>query len=713
MHALDMAEPGVSTLIGLGSPRLRPDTAHNDNGINVNTRMSSHHDFHNNTKRLPSKPLGKPRAKRLFEISDHTALSIVWLCLVAGIVTVTPQELAVPWKLGYKRQLQIIGFLLSIMNQCLRAVSPKLLLILEARFGESTLQNYDAILRNSATMSQTHYLWRCVLLAFVALPIGLSVAYKDFQQGYGTRHSSNSGNFYGMTGPAGVRLSGSSEGVGISYMVNATLPYILASGDDSLPPPKISRPRPYGFNMLLLSDTSTAFLDGPMPDYVTSLQQRLEEGETYQLTARVHATVTTYNDSVESHRNDSQFWQYYCDEVYGQHRRNGQNTTNELHSLISSSPMYNGYNLALFTRPQAGDESWFFLSYYPSSLSKSSQNLTTAFQANALQFSTRRELCDGTWTISYNSMLLTNGSCTHAPLPSSDQDLFTNNTFAFSQFYIPTLIEYLGPFSRERATSPWLLPTTTSVVAAMYWSRATAIHGYYSWATNPDPTAYQRPELYYQLNDTIMSTRPTMSTSGTLYLVLALQPILTTLIVVASLFVYRTPVDGGFGLVALLAGVRIDTLMLLQGASFSGILDKPLPVKILVDEEPAATRGKAVLQAEYVLGAPSSPRATVVGGKHKGGWMRGNDNELLSHSIRHRMPWRKKGSSLGSRRSTTENRWRHSRKDSGKFIKPKGYGSSASATAFGGGLGFGGGGRGFGRVSLGLGKGRLPSFDML
>ena len=48
--------------------------------------------------------------------------------------------------------------------------------------------------------------------------------------------------------------------IGVSLMINSTLPFVEASANDSIPPDLPSLPQAYGFNMLLLSENSTAFL---------------------------------------------------------------------------------------------------------------------------------------------------------------------------------------------------------------------------------------------------------------------------------------------------------------------------------------------------------------------------------------------------------------------------------------------------------------------
>ena len=56
---------------------------------------------------------------------------------------------------------------------------------------------------------------------------------------------------------------------GPSYMTNATLLFIMASADyQNLPP----FPQTYGYNNLVISNTSSAFLDALLPGEVLLLQ---------------------------------------------------------------------------------------------------------------------------------------------------------------------------------------------------------------------------------------------------------------------------------------------------------------------------------------------------------------------------------------------------------------------------------------------------------
>ena len=70
-------------------------------------------------------------------------------------------------------------------------------------------------------------------------------------------------------------------------------------------------------------------------------------------------------------------------------------------------------------------------------------------------------------------------------------------------------------------------------------------------------------EVSYPVDDHIASSRPTMNASWPLYLVLTIQPALILAAYIATRFFYQTPIDNGFGMIAILAGVRQEIFRLL------------------------------------------------------------------------------------------------------------------------------------------------------
>ena len=191
------------------------------------------------------------------------------------------------------------------MNLCLKRVISSWFLVFEERWGGSTLQNYDAILRNTALLSDTSFLWRGTILALIILPLALSVAYKKFTGGESSTNVYN--DFPGSYGFASAPSTTNNVlNNSIYYMMTATAPFMIASANDSISP--VDFPIAYGYNALLLDNSSAAMLDMPMPNYISSIQQNLAKDESWTLSAPVNGTLARYNSSTEIYRNDSAFW---------------------------------------------------------------------------------------------------------------------------------------------------------------------------------------------------------------------------------------------------------------------------------------------------------------------------------------------------------------------------------------------------------------------
>ena len=157
-----------------------------------------------------SPSLGKPSRKKHLKILDILVVLVSWICLAVAIITITPR-LDVAWTLRLQHQLQIIGLMLSIMSQCIRILAPKLWIMMEAWVGKAKLQNFDAIFRDSIMVANAHLVWRALLLAFILLPIDLSLAYKVFVGGYSTHVFGNHRSSYGTTGAPWINKNHGTE----------------------------------------------------------------------------------------------------------------------------------------------------------------------------------------------------------------------------------------------------------------------------------------------------------------------------------------------------------------------------------------------------------------------------------------------------------------------------------------------------------------------
>lgn len=212
------------------------------------------------------------------------------------------------------------------------------------------------------------------------------------------------------------------------------------------------------------------------------------------------------------------------------------------------------------------------------------------FVSNARVSATQREPCNGTWTITRSSVLLSYGSCgrnaTAGTLEPSYQDAFTKNNLDLHTWYLPTLKEYIGTFSNDNDT--WLAPTMATTIAGMMYSRVTALGG--SQQSNATFGGYNYTS---REEPTISSTKPGISRSKAVLFVLCLQPALLLATMVLISMLYAVPIDKNFGLVSILAGVDCASLKCLTGASLSAKLRSRVRLSIAVHD---AGEGHSAIQ---------------------------------------------------------------------------------------------------------------------
>lgn len=516
------------------------------------------------SERACTEAVGIPSKKPTIRALDVLNLGISLCCYTTAVVVLRITYVA--WYLGFRYQLVVIGLMLSIMNACLSYARPFLFVLLEARYGRSTLHNFDAILLNSAYGSRTDIWWRVLLLGSWLLPIVLSVAYKLFPLVTNSTVIHYTGPIkYGFYPPVGLQKPGQ----GVALMTNLSLPFIeeTSAPDDILADPEGGvQPRPYGLNTLLISNTSVAALDLPSPEFVTSVRQTLREGETWSIETEVLATVTQQNLTVEQHRELSieksrDFWQYYLDMV------NEGPATAYMHKDSMKLWMLNCQN--------RNDLSWLFLSL---------QDIDSGYEEFYLKadmFGTWREPCMGKWNITRTTMQLVSGMCrtdsNSTKLDPSYQDVFTNNRLGIHAYFLPTLHEYLAPFATARSASEWRIPTMAAMTADMMYSRVAAWTG-----TGPHKAGLPGRSYPARGQIIIISTRPGIRGSIGLLVLLAIQPSLLILSLLVTRLLYAVPIDRNFGLISILAGVNRSSLQVLKGASLSAELCKTVGLRISV-----------------------------------------------------------------------------------------------------------------------------------
>ena len=528
-------------------------------------------------------PLGSPATKKRLHMKSCLAAALSCLCLVAAITTVADKN--VSWFLGVgTNQLIVLGFLLSVMNLCLDSVTPTLFLHLEAKIGPSKLQNYDGILRNQMFASRVDFTWRLVLGFMLALPLGLSIAYKKFTGGESVKFVNaidyGIAPYYGMFAPPGLQSKDSKTG--IQLFSNATLPFTVASSTDSIngaEPPIPVFPRAYGYNILLLNDESTAMLDIPGPDYVSAVQSLLALGESWSLTASVFGTVANLNHSKEA--DPDGYNSTFMDLCVAAEESSG---------AYADIDIFDGKRLVLLDHASPGNQSSQYIGFAPSTYTPvpGYNGLPCSdFSPYATLYDVTRQPCRGTWSVTRGGIELVDGSCNGIILPPEQQMVVTNNNMFLDFFFLPSLVELLGPFADARNQSDWAGPYMATGVAAMLWSRMTNLHGVnLSRTSKPwkvsNGTTFSNEDIgiIYSTNDSVFYTRPTLRKSGLLYGVLAIQPLLTIAALLLTAIFHSTPLDKGFGLVSILSGINRRSLDAFSGAALSGELTKDVKLEI-------------------------------------------------------------------------------------------------------------------------------------
>ncbi|KAL8999526.1 MAG: hypothetical protein Q9169_001614 [Polycauliona sp. 2 TL-2023] len=560
---------------------------------------------------LSSRPsFNKPAAKKAFHTLHLLAAATSLICLILAIVAVAVEDLS--WKLGTQNyQLIVLGFLLGIMNLCLDSVTPMFFLLLEARFGPSTLQNYNGILRNEVFSSKLSWFWRIMLSLVLALPLGLSVAYKTFTGGESTNwvhvapYVGNT-SYLGMFAPPGMQGLGLNTGV--SLFSNATLPFAVAASDhNGIEPPMPPRSQqPYGYNILSMGGGSAAALDIPQPSEVSAVQALLAGGESWNFTSVVVGTVAVYN---KSWSRDSETDKSDFEEVCKAARE-----ANYSAGAYARLSMLNDWPLMLLNDPSAGDQTAQYIGFVPDSGEKSAKSCSNDFPY-IKRYDISRNTCQGTWSITREGIGLVHGFCNPGlKEPPERQEVILHNRLSLSLWYMPSLVEFLGPFATSRNKSEWEERYFGVSMAAMIWSRITATHDpanqtrLFEAPKELADLGFEEAGLIYPADRTVGQradyVRPTLRKSNLLYFVLAIQPLLIFLILGLSASIFHsTPLDKGFGLISILSGIDRESLNTLAGAALSGELARS--VKLVM----RPVKGDQNDAIEYHVVLPSSELA--------------------------------------------------------------------------------------------------------
>lgn len=392
----------------------------------------------------------------------------------------------------------------------------------------------------------------------------------------------NTAHYYGLNGPPGTNKVGFTS---LALMANATLPFLAASfALNASTPFDLEFPAAFGFNNLILDNQTAAFLDAPMEDFVSDTQAKLAINDFYDVYAPVNATVTQLNNSIDANRNNSAFWDPYWSRT-----------------KLQTNSLWNDWDIGLLNNQSSGqDTETSFCGIMPSAADQGqfiqSDPESKNFMQHAFMLSSRRERCSGTWRIAKTSVQLLSGSCTGE---LTYQGIFhTWHPREFYSVYMPFLSNLLGQLTPSYTLEDfgWTEPSFVNAIAAMYWSAFAMQDGFAAprsftdGFTNVDMDLAQQQEVYYEVADTVLSNTPALRSDWLLYLVLALQPFLMLVALGWTMAEYKLPLSDGFGLIAILSGVNRSNLDVLSGASLSGKLARPVPMRIAVKDRGSSIR---------------------------------------------------------------------------------------------------------------------------
>lgn len=455
----------------------------------------------------------------------------------------------------------------QIMTYCSSRQLKLVCLTYEVYTGRSTIQSFDAVLRNEGLAKHASWSVRATLAFVLILPLSLSASYKLFSGGSSTITIQDLHTTIGLTGSIGSQRIGN----GISLMAETYVPFWVNAHLNTT----------YGYNMYVESNTTTALLDAPLPDSLTGLMASMGLGESLVLTADVNATVAELIPIPASQRNSVDYWnQVYVD--YSQSSNSSQApdfVNDELGGAFSGMLAGKGTLTPLLN----WDFSEIYLSWW-----NTTQKETFASTAELFQM-TRRH-CTGTWNITSTTASLISATIlqtSEEAIQSTDQSLMTNNQIGIVQIYQNMLAEYDWrtrqdwnfPLPSSPSQAPYQftrdVSTTSAFASTMLWSRQVTMNGVERLSG-----VSLRPTLNHYLKTpsmlSITKTTPTLRRAPLLLLVLCAQPLLIMAATMIKACLYAAPISDGVGMISMLAGLDDGRSAVLRGAALSGELERPV-----------------------------------------------------------------------------------------------------------------------------------------
>ncbi|CAD6449042.1 f5c67cd1-2945-45ff-b8ee-b647bf488242 [Sclerotinia trifoliorum] len=397
------------------------------------------------------------------------------------------------------------------MNYCFEIEAQALILVVEARFGRSTLQNLNQYSTTSTTARHTG-------------DSGWLLNGQSF-----LRYKYN--NTYQLSNPLlDNRIT--------AIMIYATEPVVTLNTRHPL------QLGSYGLNMQVLNHNTTAMLDPPTRHYLQSLRNNMRQVQTVYLRASVNATFSSVN----------------CTNVDNSCRRPAGffDSTSLSHAAWESTVNFAGASNIKFTMEvNKAQQEVLFISAWDESADP-----PASISSELIGFNLYRGHCDGRWR--------------------NLQQVLADAMVTASNDPIPKIL-------------PTRFSAQSAIVPSMVWSKL-------SFDVIETMTTFfsHYPELNYVTESCLQASVQTLKQNTLLFVVLCIQPVIVFIFMIIRYRLRHTPISNEFGLVSLLAGIHPNSVRLLKGASFSGVLNAPAGLTINVIEDGEAD-GHRSGHLEYVL----------------------------------------------------------------------------------------------------------------
>ncbi|KAK7424428.1 hypothetical protein QQX98_000393 [Neonectria punicea] len=350
-------------------------------------------------------------------------------------------------------------------------------------------------------------------------------------------------------------------------LVDTIAAFKRAVANDDNYPHDSDMPMVHGYNVVMLGQ-DVVILDMPNSTLLGIAQGFLAADENLVLSVDIQGTLARYNSSTPDLLQNDSFWNNYFEKM-------------------STFETYSGWRVAAAfgTRPAV----WAVVGGYVSVLRNSSFSM---------MFDLYRLPCSVMWKVNSSSIVLMPSDCEMDSTRPIDVSMLPSVHGIKENVIADFLTHTLGPFRRGRRSSPWRHSMAAMTVAAMHQNRwRHVLRG--DFIRRPNST-FVSEFRYKGVSEVISKSRHTIDAKPLLYIIFAIQPVLSTAMLLMNAYFSSTPITSGFGLTSILASGDKKSLSLLEGAGLSGKLKKQVHLNIGVTEDNVSARSETHLQGRVV-----------------------------------------------------------------------------------------------------------------